>query len=91
MKSKYTVIIQWSDEDNCYIVSLPEWGPYCKTYGDTYEEAAKNAAEALELLMDKSGDPDPTMPDPKLFEFPGADVCRLADDPSRITQLQKAS
>jgi predicted RNase H-like HicB family nuclease len=26
MKSHYTIIIQWSDEDQCYVVSLPEWG-----------------------------------------------------------------
>jgi hypothetical protein len=33
---KYTIVIQWSDEDQCYVVSLPEWGEFCHTHGDTY-------------------------------------------------------
>lgn len=35
--SHYTIIIQRSDGDRCYVVSFPEWGNYCHTYGDTYE------------------------------------------------------
>ena len=45
MNSQYTVVIQWSSKDNCYIVSLPEWGEFCHTRGETYEEAVKNAQE----------------------------------------------
>ncbi len=50
----YTVVIQWSDEDNCFIASLPEWGEYCHTHGDTYAEALKNAEEVLELLIESA-------------------------------------
>src|SRR5437762_7118332 len=67
----YTVIIQWSDEDRCYVVSLPEWGPFCKTHGNSYVEAAKNAQEVLELLMDRQPN-EPPVPLPKLFDYPGA-------------------
>ncbi len=49
---KYTILIQWSEEDQKYIVSLPEFGPYAHTHGDTYEEALKNAQEVLELLIE---------------------------------------
>ena len=52
MKSHYSILIQWSDEDECYIVSLPEFGKYARTHGDTYEEAVKNAQEVLELLIE---------------------------------------
>ena len=34
-----------------YVVTLPEFGG-CMTHGRTYEEAAKNGQEALELLME---------------------------------------
>src|SRR5438093_7862525 len=34
----YSMVIQWSDEDEAYIVSLPEFGG-CKTHGATYQEA----------------------------------------------------
>ncbi len=54
MKNHYSILIQWSDEDQCYIVSLPEFGKYAHTHGDTYEEALKNAQEVLEMLIEDS-------------------------------------
>ena len=67
MKSDYTIIIQWSDEDNCYVVSLPEWGEFCHTHGDSYEEALKNAQEVLELLIESALNNNEPLPEPKLF------------------------
>ena len=67
MKSHYTIIIQWSEEDRCYVVSLPEWGDYCHTHGDTYQEALQNAREVLELLTESTLDEGKPLPKPKLF------------------------
>ena len=63
MKSHYSVVIQWSDEDACYIASLPEFGEYAKTHGATYEEALKNAQEVLELLTEG----DEPLPEPATY------------------------
>jgi predicted RNase H-like HicB family nuclease len=52
MKYQYSILIQWSEEDEKYLVSLPEFGPYAHTHGDTYEEALKNGQEVLELLIE---------------------------------------
>ena len=49
---KYSMLIQWSDEDQVFIVSLPEFGPHCKTHGSTYEETAKMGQECLETIVD---------------------------------------
>ncbi|MBD2604721.1 type II toxin-antitoxin system HicB family antitoxin [Scytonema hofmannii FACHB-248] len=65
MNSHYTIIIQWSDEDNCYVVSLPEWGEFCHTHGDTYEEAVKNAQEVLEMLVESSLEDGTPLPEPQ--------------------------
>jgi antitoxin HicB len=65
MNSHYTIIIQWSDEDNCYVVSLPEWGEFCHTHGDTYEEAVKNAQEVLEMLIESSLEDGTPLPEPQ--------------------------
>ena len=46
---KYSIVIEWSNEDNKYIVTLPEF-PNCHTHGTTYEEALQNGKEVLELL-----------------------------------------
>lgn len=48
-KFKYQMLIQWSDEDNCFLVGFPHFpGQPFRTHGDTYEEAVANGAEALE-------------------------------------------
>jgi predicted RNase H-like HicB family nuclease len=67
MESRYTIIIQWSDEDQCYVVSLPEWGEFCHTHGDTYEEALKNAREVLELLIESALEEGESLPKPMTF------------------------
>ena len=54
LKPRYTVILQWSGEDHFFVVSLPEWGEFCHTHGDTYEEAIANAQEVLEMLIEEA-------------------------------------
>ncbi len=55
---KHTVVIQWSDEDECLVVFLPEFKNIMQpvTHGDTYEEALRNAQEVLELLSETSAE-----------------------------------
>ena len=47
----YSMVIQWSERDNAYIVTVPEL-PGCKTHGSTYEEAVRNGQEAIETWID---------------------------------------
>ncbi|MDQ6662359.1 MAG: type II toxin-antitoxin system HicB family antitoxin [Chloroflexota bacterium] len=47
----YSLLIQWDEEDNIYIVTVPEL-PGCKTHGKTYDEAIKNALEVIELWLE---------------------------------------
>ena len=65
MKSPYTIVILWSDEDQCYLVHLPEF-PTQKfhTHGDSYEEALKNAQEVLELLIEEYKEDGKSLPQP---------------------------
>ena len=62
-KLKYQMIIQWSNEDNCFLVALPDFpGQQWRTHGDTYEEAVANGKEALESLIisyEADGEPLP--------------------------------
>jgi len=68
MKSHYSILIQWSDEDQKYIVSLPEFGPYAHTHGDTYEEATKNAQEVLKLLIETYKEQNRPLPQPATLQ-----------------------
>ena len=40
--AKYSMIVSWSDDDNCYIVSVPDL-PGCMADGETPEKAVENA------------------------------------------------
>ncbi|MFN6514086.1 MAG: type II toxin-antitoxin system HicB family antitoxin [Nostoc sp. CreGUA01] len=52
MRLKYQMIIQWSEEDNCFLVAFPDFpGQKWRTHGETYEEAVTNGTEALESLV----------------------------------------
>jgi antitoxin HicB len=69
-RSHYSVIIQWSEEDRVYVVTLPEWGG-CHTHGSTYEEAARNAQEVLELLISDERAEKNELPTAHEFQYPG--------------------
>ena len=66
---KYTIIIQWSDEDNCFVVFLPEFETVMQpvTHGETYEEAVQNAQEVLELLVESALEAGQPLPAPRKF------------------------
>jgi antitoxin HicB len=70
-KLKYPMVIQWSEEDNCFLVGFPDFpGQQWRSHGDTYEAAVISGIEALESLMiayEAAGDP---LPEPT--------VCRAA-------------
>jgi antitoxin HicB len=53
---QYTILIQWSDEDNCFVVSLPDFTDIMQpcTHGETYIEAIQNAQEVLEMLVESA-------------------------------------
>jgi len=40
MTSRYRMLIEWSEEDQVFIVTLPEF-PSNRAHGTSYEEAAK--------------------------------------------------
>ena len=66
-KLKYQMIIQWSDEDNCFLVALPDFpGQQWRTHGDTYEEAVVNGKEALESLIISYQADGEALPEPKV-------------------------
>ncbi len=59
--SHYPIVIQWSDEDQTFIVTVPDL-PGCMADGPTPEAAAREAQAAIQLWLDVSaeaGDPIP--------------------------------
>lgn len=71
---KYSLLLQWSEEDNCYLATCPEFQHVLNmgggfTHGDNWEETAKMATEAMTLVVqsfEETGDP---LPKPRLYEW----------------------
>ncbi|MGH7170053.1 MAG: type II toxin-antitoxin system HicB family antitoxin [Gemmataceae bacterium] len=68
MSDRYSMVIRWSEEDLVFVVSLPEFGDYAQTHGCTYEEAARNGCEVLELLVESFQAEGRPLPAPQLFK-----------------------
>ena len=63
----YSMVIEWSAEDEVYVVSLPEWGDLVHTHGETYEDALQKGKELIEGLVaarEQRGEP---LPAPRVF------------------------
>ncbi|MEI6329931.1 MAG: type II toxin-antitoxin system HicB family antitoxin [Pseudanabaena sp. ELA645] len=62
----YSMIIIWSEEDNCYLVHLPDF-PFQQfhTHGDTYEEAAKHGQEVIDSYLEIYREQEKSLPQPK--------------------------
>jgi predicted RNase H-like HicB family nuclease len=65
---RYSMIIEWSDEDDAYIVTVPEL-PGCRTHGASYEEAVEQAQEAIEGWIEAAQADGDSVPPPKTFTF----------------------
>lgn len=64
MMHKYEMIIFWSDEDDAFIVDVPEL-PGCMAHGETQEEALRAAHEAMELWIETAREEGRLIPEPK--------------------------
>jgi len=62
--SKYELIIFWSNQDNAFVVEVPEL-PGCMADGATYEEAVANAQEVIQEWMETAKALGRPIPEPK--------------------------
>ena len=53
MNYNYSIVIQWSEVDQAFLVHLPEFpSQHFVTHGTTYDEALQNGLEVIELLVE---------------------------------------
>lgn len=70
MNPQYSMVIQWSEEDGCYVVFLPDFVGLVKqpcSDGITYEEAARHGQQAMESLIEWFQAEGKPLPAPKTF------------------------
>ena len=78
MKLPYTIRIvrRTEDNDNYYFATVDELEG-CMSHGDTYEEAAKNIQEAMELWLESSLEHNDPIPVPLEKIYSGKFVVRI--------------
>ncbi len=64
MKTKYEIIIFWSDEDGAFVADVPEL-PGCMAHGSSHADALQNAEEAIELWLETAREAGREIPQPK--------------------------
>ncbi len=64
MSIKYELIIYWSDEDQSFIVEVPEL-PGCMADGESYEAAVANAQQVIQEWVDTAKELGRPVPEPK--------------------------
>lgn len=74
---EYSYQVAWSDEDNCYIATSPEF-PGLSAWGDTHQEAVKEFDVVLEASIEIYKEKGWELPRPhKIQEYSGQFRLRL--------------
>jgi len=63
--NRYSINIFWSDEDESYIATCPEF-PGLSAFGETPEEALAEAQIALQLFIDTYNEDGLPLPEPQV-------------------------
>ncbi len=64
MSIKYELIIYWSDEDQSFVVEVPEL-PGCMADGETYERAVANAQQVIQEWVETARELGRPIPEPR--------------------------
>jgi len=64
MKSRYAIMLYWSNEDDAYIAEAPEL-PGCMADGRTYQEALASIEVIIQEWIETANDLHRTIPEPK--------------------------
>lgn len=64
MKVRYELIVYWSEEDQAFIVEVPEL-PGCAADGETYQDAVQNAEVVILQWIETAQALGRPVPEPK--------------------------
>jgi predicted RNase H-like HicB family nuclease len=92
-KYHYSMLIQWSDEDHTYLVTLPEFSDQL-TDGKTYKKAVKQGMDLLETFIDIYKEDGKPLPAPNIFSIGGDTkemMHKTQENSDQITQKQASA
>ena len=81
MKPQYSMVIQWSVEDGCYVVYAPDFSyrfmQPC-THGETHEEAARRGEEVIQSMVEWLQADGESIPEPKILTLEQLEAGQVA-------------
>ena len=69
--NKYSMIVQWSDEDQLFLVTIPEFSDLVVmpcTHGKTRQEAIHNGEEVIEMYLEAWRTEGEVIPEPRKLQ-----------------------
>ncbi|MBE9099791.1 type II toxin-antitoxin system HicB family antitoxin [Vacuolonema iberomarrocanum] len=70
--SRYSMLIQWSDEDQLFLVTIPEFAERVVmpcTHGKSREDAIRKGEEVIEMYLDAWQAEGESIPDPTTLQI----------------------
>lgn len=70
--SRYSMIVQWSDEDQLFLVTIPEFSDRVVmpcTHGKTRLEAIYNGEEVMEMYLEAWEEEGESIPEPRTLQI----------------------
>lgn len=70
--NRYSMIIQWSDEDQLFLVTIPEFGDRVLmpcTHGKTREDAIRSGEEVIEMYLEAWQTEGESIPEPSTLQI----------------------
>ena len=70
--NQYSMIIQWSDEDRLFLVTIPEFAELVMmpcTHGKTRDEAIHNGEEVIEMYLEAWQSEGLSVPAPRTLQL----------------------
>ena len=70
MKTNYSMLIQWSEIDRIFVVTIPEFVGRVRmpcTHGDTREDATQAGLEVIETFLEIWKEEGKSIPEPQEF------------------------
>lgn len=69
--NRYSIIVQWSDEDQLFLVTIPEFSELVVmpcTHGKTRGEAIRNGEEVIEMYLEAWQAEGEVIPEPRTLQ-----------------------
>ncbi|XZO00264.1 MAG: type II toxin-antitoxin system HicB family antitoxin [Microcoleus sp.] len=70
--SRYSMIVQWSDEDRLFLLTIPEFADRVVmpcTHGETREQAIHNGEEVIEMYLEAWEAEGESIPEPRTLQI----------------------